>query len=199
MNMQGLDYNTQRQQLPLPEYGREIQKMVDYAMTIKDRGERQRCAESIITTMQRMFSNVGGNDVSKYWDHLAIMSDFKLDVDYPFDIEKAKDVMTKPASMAYPKKNIRVRHYGAMMDEIFDKLKTMPAGDERDKLVQMSAQHMKACLLEYSRGTVDDRKVADDLAYYTEGKVQVDPSIFKFGSVQPNRMPTDNRKKRNRQ
>lgn len=199
MNMQGLDYNTQRPKLHLPEYGREIQKMVEHAMSIADRGERQRCAESIVATMQRMFSNVGGNDLNTYWDHLAVMSDFKLDVDYPFDIEKAKDIMTKPASLPYPKKNIRVRHYGAMMDEIFDKLKTMPEGDERDKLVQIAAQHMKACLLEYSRGTVDDKKVADDLAYYTDGKIQVDPASFKFAGMQPNRVASDNKKKRNRQ
>lgn len=199
MNMQGLDYNTQRPKLHLPEYGREIQKMVEHAMSIADRSERQRCAESIVATMQRMFSNVGGNDLNTYWDHLAVMSDFKLDVDYPFDIEKAKDIMTKPASLPYPKKNIRVRHYGAMMDEIFDKLKTMPEGDERDKLVQIAAQHMKACLLEYSRGTVDDKKVAGDLAYYTDGKIQVDPASFKFAGMQPNRVASDNKKKRNRQ
>lgn len=199
MNMQGLDYNTQRPKLHLPEYGREIQKMVEHAMSIADRSERQHCAESIVATMQRMFSNVGGNDLNKYWDHLAVMSDFKLDVDYPFDIEKAKDIMTKPASLPYPKKNIRVRHYGAMVDEIFDKLKTMPEGDERNKLVQIAAQHMKACLLEYSRGTVDDKKVADDLAYYTDGKIQVDPASFKFAGIQPNRVASDNKKKRNRQ
>lgn len=198
MNMEGLDYNTQRGRLQLPEYGREIQKMVEYAMTISDRRERQQCAESIVTTMRRMFSNGGGDDMQMYWDHLAIMSDFRLDIDYPVDVEKAKEAMGKPSPMSYPKKNIRVRHYGAIMDEIFDKLKTMPEGVERDKLVQMAARHMKECLLEYSRGTVDDRKVADDLAFYTDGKVQIDPAEFRFSAASQNRSSAD-RRKRNRQ
>lgn len=195
MNMEGLDYNTQRRKLKLPEYGREIQKMVDYAMTVSDRRQRQQCAETIVNTMRRMFPNVGGDDIQTYWDHLAIMSDFKLDIDYPVDIEKAKKAMGKPSPMSYPKKDIQVRHYGAMMDEIFDKLKAMPEGNERDKLVQIAARHMKECLLEYSRGTVDDMKVAADLAFYTDGKIQVDPNTLNFSTPAQNHFPTEKRKR----
>lgn len=104
MEIDGLDYNTQRKKLTLPEYGREVQKMVDYAMTLSDREERQKCAETIICIMERMFPQNRENIdyKQKLWDHLAIMSDFKLDIDYPVDINEAKSITTKPQPMEYP-------------------------------------------------------------------------------------------------
>ncbi len=198
MNMEGLDYNTQRTRLQLPEYGREIQKMVDYAKTISDRSERQRCAESIVAIMQRMDTPDGNGDIAKYWNHLALMSDFTLDVDYPFEISKTEGILSKPNPMTYPKNKIRVRHYGAIMDKVFDKLKAMPAGSERDKLAAIAANRMKACLVEYGHGAADDRKVADDLAFFTDGKVQLDLDSFRF-SASPQSRNTVDRKRRNRQ
>ena len=80
MNIEGLDYNTQRERLIMPEYGREIQKMVDYAVELPTKEERQQCAETIIGVMQRMFPQNGTpeNHNQKLWDHLALMSDFKI-------------------------------------------------------------------------------------------------------------------------
>ena len=113
MNIEGLDYNTQREKLVLPEYGREIQSMVDHAVGIKDRAERQHCAESIIAIMDHMFPD--GADAEehhrKLWDHLAIMSGFKLDIDYPFAVKQAEDIAKRPDPMDYPKTRIPVRHY----------------------------------------------------------------------------------------
>ena len=111
MNIEGLDYNTQREQLVLPEYGREIQKMVDYAVALPTKEERQACAESIITTMIRMFPQ-GYDSVDfeqKLWDHLAIMSNFQLDIDYPFDVSNATRIATKPEPMSYSHTYIPVR------------------------------------------------------------------------------------------
>lgn len=111
----------------MPEYGREIQKMVDYAVALPDKEERQRCAESIIEVMARMTPQ--GHDSVDYeqklWDHLAIISGFKLDIDWPHDVSGAKKITTKPEPMAYPMARIPVRHYGKMMFEVFEQLKTM--------------------------------------------------------------------------
>lgn len=87
-----MEYNTQKRKLPLPEYGRSVQNMVDYALTIEDREERQRCANTIINIMGNMFPLLrDASDFNrKLWDHLAIMSDFKLDIDYPVEIVKRK-------------------------------------------------------------------------------------------------------------
>jgi len=91
MNIEGLDYNTQREKLVLPQYGREIQDMVDYAVSLPTKEERQHCAETIISIMDRMNPLSRGNvdHMDKLWDHLALMSNFKLDIDYPCDVSQA--------------------------------------------------------------------------------------------------------------
>ena len=133
MKIKGLDYNTQREHLVLPEYGREVQQMVDYCVGLKSRAERQRCANTIIAVMERMMPhNYENKDYrQKLWDHLALMSGFQLDIDYPCDITEAHNMLKKPAPMRYPMKRIPVRHYGNMMFEVFELLKNMPNGVER--------------------------------------------------------------------
>lgn len=184
MNIDGLDYNTQREKLVLPEYGREVQNMVNHALTIKDRAMRQRCAEAIIVTMERMFPQMRNSAgyKQKLWDHLALMSGFKLDIDWPYDVSQAKTIGNKPEPMDYPKQKNPVRHYGRLMFEIFDKLKTMPDGDEFDALVRLAAHQMKRDLMQWSHSW-SDGKVADDLARYTDGRVQLDLNTFKFDKV----------------
>ena len=182
MNIDGLDYNTQREQIVLPEYGREIQQMVDYAVGLPDREERQRCARAIITIMDRMFpesKNVEGHE-RKLWDQLAIMSRFQLDIDYPFDVTSASQMAQKPEPMPYPMKKIPVRHYGAMLFEAFEILKTMEPGRERDELVKFTANQMHRNLMQWSHGSSDGEKVASDLARFTDGKIQLDLDTFKF-------------------
>lgn len=185
MNIQGLDYNTQREKLVLPEYGREIQQMVDYAVKLEDREERQRCAESIVVIMDRMFPenrNVENHE-QKLWDHLAIMSNFQLDIDYPFDVSNAVKIAKKPEPLKYPMQRIPVRHYGAMVFELFNKLKTMEPGEERDALVELTANQMHRNLVQWSHGSSDEEKVADDLARFTDGKIQLDLNHFHFEKI----------------
>ncbi len=197
MNIEGLDYNTKRERLVLPEYGREIQNMVDYAVALTDREERQKCAEAIVQIMDRMFPQNRENEdyMQKLWDHLAIMSDFKLDIDYPYDVSQAKEIDAKPEPLKYPMQNIPVRHYGNMLFEIFEQLKHMDAGEERDELIRVTANQMKRNLVQWSHGSSDDEKVASDLARFTDGKVQLDLTTFQFDKV--NIKETDkNRKKK---
>lgn len=186
MNIEGLDYNTQREKLVLPEYGREVQSMVDYAVALPTKAERQSCANAIIAIMRRMFSQSADAEgfERKLWDHLAMMSNFKLDIDYPFDVTEAQTILSKPEPMTYPMNNIPVRHYGKMMFELFDKLKTMPEGPDRDALVRMAANQMKRDLMVWGHGSSDDEKVASDLAYFTDGKVQLDLEKFKFAKIE---------------
>ena len=102
MNIEGLDYNTQREPLFMPEYGREIQQMVDIAVDIPNRNERQRCAETIVNIMRRMTIQKRSSEdfEHKLWDHLALMSGFRLDIDYPFDISNAAQISNKPEPCA---------------------------------------------------------------------------------------------------
>ena len=119
----------------------------------------------------------------KLWDHLAIMSHFELDIDWPYDIKQAHAVDAKPQPMDYPMQRIPVRHYGNMIFELFAKLKTMEPGKERDNLVKLTANQMKRCLYQWSHGSSDDEKVASDLAKFTDGKIQLDLSTFKFEKI----------------
>ena len=185
MNIEGLDYNTQRERLVLPEYGREIQNMVNYCLTLTDRQERQNCAESIVDIMERMIpqNHTDEDYKQKLWDHLAIMSNFQLDIDYPYDVSQAARIATKPEPMEYPEDRNPVRHYGKMLFEIFEQLKTMEPGEERDELIRITANQMKRNLVQWSHGSCDDEKVADDLARYTDGKVQLDLDHFTFDKI----------------
>jgi hypothetical protein len=194
MNIEGLDYNTKRERLILPEYGREIQNMVNYAVALPNKADRQRCAETIIAIMERMFPQTRENMdyKQKFWDHLILMSDFKLDIDYPFDMEQARKIATKPEPMPYPMKKIPVRHYGNLMFEVFQKIKDMEPGKQRDELIRQAANQMKYDLAQWSHGSNDDEKVADDLARFTDGKAQLDLNTFKFAKVNTR----DNEKKR---
>ena len=197
MNIEGLDYNTQREQLIQPEYGREVQKMVEYAVSLNDKEERQLCAKTIISIMERMFpqSKENADYKQKLWDHLAIMSDFKLDIDYPVDISKAKRMEQKPQPIGYSKEKNPVKHYGSLVFQLFERLKTMPAGKERDALTKLTANQMKRNLIQWSHGSNDDEKIISDLARFTDGIIQLDLDKFKF-DVSVAKEPVDKKKKK---
>lgn len=197
MKIKGLDYNTQREHLVLPEYGREVQQMVDYCVSLKSRAERQRCANTIIAVMERMMPHTYENKDyrQKLWDHLALMSGFQLDIDYPCDITEAQKMLQKPAPMRYPMKRIPVRHYGNMMFEVFELLKNLPNGAERTELTRLAANQMKRDLVLWGHGSSDDEKVASDLADYTDGKIQLHLETFKFDRTET---PTRNYERRQR-
>lgn len=170
------DYNSTRKNLRLPEYGRLVQDMVDYALKLTDREERQHYAEAIVGVMVGL--NPKMKDVTDYqhkiWDHLAYMADYKLDIDYPFEITEHRDGMKKPEKLSYPKGHIRFRHYGRLVERAMEELKTMPEGSERDELTRLIANRMKRNLADWKGDGVEDTKVARDIAFYTEGHVHPD-------------------------
>lgn len=198
MNIEGLDYNTQREKLLMPEYGREIQKMVDHAVGLPTKEERQRCADTIVRLMESKNPQVQDSENAEQalWDHLYLMSRKQLDIDWPFDVSEAEKILSKPAPMAHPTGSARMRHYGRLIEELFEKLKTMPEGEERDELVRLTANQMKRDLAAWGHGSMDDEKVADDLARFTDGKIQLNLSSFRFESMAPISNVKNNKKKK---
>ena len=180
-----MDYNTQREKLLMPEYGREIQKMVDYAVSLPSREERLRCANSIVKMMLTKVPQIRENTdyQQTLWDHLYLMSDKRLDIDWPFDVSNAEKIHSKPASIPLPQNRIYLRHYGRLVEELLEKLKAMPAGPERDELVSQTANQMKRDLLTWGHGSTDDERVASDLAALTDGVIQLDLDYFKFERI----------------
>jgi len=183
MNIQGLDYNTQRESLQLPEYGREIQKMVEYAVTIADRDERLQCAKSIVRMMETKVPQIRENADYKQtlWDHLYLMSHKQLDIDWPYDVSNAEKFHSKPEPMKLPQTNIKLRYYGRLIEELLQKLTAMPAGPERDELARLTANQMKRDLMQWGHGSMDDEKVVDDLARLTDGVIQLDLKQISLG------------------
>ncbi|MBR1525748.1 MAG: DUF4290 domain-containing protein [Prevotella sp.] len=198
MEIEGLDYNTQRDKLILPEYGREIQQMVDHAVSLPDKAERQRCAETIIDIMARKDSQSRNTTDyrQKLWDHLALMSNFQLDIDYPCDVSKALKIATKPEPLPYQNNRIAVRHYGKMLLEVMEKLKTMPPGEARNKLVKHTANQMKRNLVQWGHGSVENEKVAADIERLTDGAIKLDLKTFRFDKISNNENAEKKRKRR---
>ena len=198
MEIKGLDYNTQREKLVLSEYGREIQKMVDVAISLPTKEERMRCAKTIIRQMEMKNPQVrqSENYQQTLWDHLYLMSRKQLDIDWPFDVNNAEKINSKPQPMPHPQsENIsRYRHYGRLVGDVFEKLKTMPEGPERDELVRVTANQMKRDLLTWGHGSMDDERIADDLARFTDGKIQIDLSSFRLDRIDA--IPTETTGKR---
>ncbi|MDR1407397.1 MAG: DUF4290 domain-containing protein [Tannerella sp.] len=177
-----MKYNTEKERLVLPDYGRNIQNMVDHCMTIEDRRERNRCANTIINIMGNLFPHL--RDVSDFkhilWDHLAIMSDFELDVDYPYETIQKENLHKRPSRMAYSNSNIAYRHYGQLLEQMVQKAKDLEDGPEKDALVNLLANHMKKSFMMWNKDTVDDRKILKDLYELSDGNIHLSEDTCKL-------------------
>ena len=176
------DYNTQQKKLIMPEYGRNVQQMIDHCVSIEDREERTRCANTIINIMGNLFPHLRDVDDFKHklWDHLAIMSDFKLDIDYPYEIIRKENLRTKPDRIPYTLTPIRDRHYGKTIERMIKKCEDYPDGPERDQLISLLANHMKKSFLTWNKEVVDDDKIFKDLREYSRGRIDLSPETFRL-------------------
>lgn len=195
-----LTYNTHLKPLVLPEYGRNIQQMVDYCKTLEDREERNRCARSIIAAMRTLLPQTGDQNetLRKLWDHLAIMSGFELDVDYPFEVVRAEALNTAPDKLSTAPNYIPRRHYGLHVEQLVGIASAMEPGEERDALILVLANQMKKLRLAVNPEGVDDRKVFDDLAEMSNGAILVDPEMFRLHEYEIAEAPVASKKKRKR-
>lgn len=159
--------------IKLTEYGRNIQKMVEYAMTIEDKAERTRCVNSIIDTMGIFFPHLRDvNDFKhKLWDHLAIMSDYKLDIDYPYDVPKEPERVI-PNKVAYPTNSQYKRHYGKFITQLIQCAEKLDGAD-RERYIMVLANHMKRCYMAWNKDVVDDATILNDLYEISGGKINL--------------------------
>ena len=196
-----MDYNTKRDKLIMPEYGRGIQQMVEHCKTIADKEERMHCARTIVSTMATMAEQTADREdfQKKLWNHLAAMAQYELDIDYPVEIERMDDKEARPERLPYPQHRIKKRNYGTIVEQFTDHLTTMEAGQQRDDLAQMVANHMKRDLSNWSTDSMSDEKVADDMAVYTDGKIQLDLAhnpLVSDGELLSTRISTSIKKKK---
>ncbi len=167
-------YNTQKTKLTMPEYGRNIQNMVNHCVGIEDPQERKVCAYSLIDVMGNMFPHL--RDVNNFkhilWDHLAIMSDFKLDIEYPYEVIKKEELYSAPGKIEYSRPTMKYRHYGKIMERIIDIATKMEDDDKKMQLMKMIASQMKKSYVQWNKD-VDDQKIFEDLSDLSGGKLKL--------------------------
>jgi len=170
-----MEYNTTREQMIIPEYGRNIQKMIQYICTIDDREKRNKAARFIISVMAQMHPSVkeSGDYKQKLWDHMFIISDFKLDVDAPYPPPPPLSLSTKPEHLTYHDKEIEFKHYGKNIAMMLEKAMEYEEGPEKDALVHAIANHMKKSYLNWNRESVSDDLIEAHLATLSKGKVKL--------------------------
>lgn len=170
-----LEYNTIREDLIIPEYGRHIQKMIHHASSQKSKDERNKIAKSIISVMGNLQPHL--RDVSdfqhKLWDQLFIMSDFKLDVDSPFEKPKKEELLAKPDPLSYPQNFPKYRFYGNNIKIMIDEAVKWDSGDKKDALVYIIANHMKKCFLNWNKDSVEDQVIFDHLFELSNSKIDL--------------------------
>jgi hypothetical protein len=174
-----MDYNSNRKKLKLPEYGRNIQKMIDYVIEIEDREERNRAAQQIINIMGNMYPYL--RDISdfkhKLWDHIAIMSDFKLDIDFPYAPPEPETFKEAPKQVPYNRNRLKYRHYGKIMEKLINEaIKFDDEKPEKKILIELLANHMKKTFLLWNKDSVNDSKIFEDLSELSDGNLKIDES-----------------------
>ena len=171
----------------MPEYGRNIQNMVNHCVAIADREERQKCAKAVIDVMGNMFPHL--RDVNDFkhilWDHLAIMSDFKLDIDYPYEIIKKEEMFTPPGHIDYSRPTMEYKHYGKLMEKMIKVAAEMPEGEEKDHLLKLLVTHMKKSYTQWNK-EVEDGKIFQDLYELSDGKINMQGSDYTITKVKMN-------------
>jgi hypothetical protein len=170
-----LEYNTEREHLIIPEYGRHIQKMINHATAQESKEERNRLAKAIISVMGNMQPHL--RDVPdfqhKLWDQLFIMSDFKLDADSPFEKPSKENLSIAPDPLAYPQNYPKYRFYGNNIKTMIQAACQWDDGDMKTALIFTIANHMKKSFLSWNKDTVEDSVIFDHLFELSEGKIDI--------------------------
>ena len=178
-------YNTERVKLYIPEYGRNVQKMVDYIKTIEDRQKRNEQARAVIKVMEILNPAVHLQDdyEHKLWDHLFIISGFDLDVDAPYPMPAPESMNEKPLPVEIQKKPLKATHYGRNIENMLEHIALQEDGPMKDAMIKTLATYMKQQYLIWNKDTVTDQTIFQDIERLSEGKVKV-PEGLQLGRVE---------------
>ena len=201
--MNSLEYNTERSKLIIPEYGRHVHQMIDQAVALKNKDERNKMAKAIIGVMGNLNPHL--RDVPdfqhKLWAQLFIMSNFELDADSPFE-KPSKELYnnSKPNKLEYPQSFPKYRFYGDNIKKMIDIAMSWEEGELKDKLIANIANHMKKCFLNWNKDTVEDKVIFDHLADLSNGALKVPESklpLTDSSEFLKNKVKTNNNYKTN--
>lgn len=173
------DYNSSRSKLILSEYGRNVQNMVKYIVALPTKEERNRYAHVVIDLMG--FLNPHLRDVAdfkhKLWDHLNIISEFKIDVDSPYPKPTQEAIRFKPDPLKYPQQKISFKHYGKTVELMIDKARSIEDAPRQQHMVQAIANFMKMAYVTWNKDSVADETILNDLRILSRGELKLEENI----------------------
>jgi len=179
-----IQYNTDRPLMIIPEYGRHVQKMAEHLLTIKNREERTRATQVVIQTMTQVHPYAKDSEElrRKLWDHLYIITNYKLDVDSPYPKPEEGVFEAKPTRLHYPTSSTKFMHYGKLIPELIKKAIEYKEGPERDALVESIAMLMKKAYMTWNKSSVNDATIIKDLGGMSQGKLEL-KDVSKLNNV----------------
>jgi len=187
-----MEYNTSQKKLILPEYGRHVHIMVQHAINIEDREQRNLAARSIINVMGTLVPQLRDSHDFKHklWDHLHIMSEFKLDIDSPYPPPSSTELVEKPSTVPYTQSHIRQKHYGKILVEMIHEASKLEDCTQREALVQLLALQMKKSYTAWNRSELNNEQIIQDLWDISGGKIEIDPEKIHFPDIVVRDMPS---------
>ena len=177
-----MEYNTARKKLKLPEYGRHVHNMVLHAMQIEDREQRNVAAQTIIGVMGSLVPSLrdAPDFKHKLWDHLQIISDFKLDIDTPYPSPSFSELVERPHNVPYPQTSVRVKHYGKILINMIRETGKLADCEHRDALIQLLAAQMKKSYTAWNRNEINNEQIIQDIWDISDGAIQIRPDMILF-------------------
>ena len=177
-----MEYNTLQKKLILPEYGRHVHLMVQHATQIQDRDQRNIAAQTIIGIMGTLMPHLREipDFRHKLWDHLIIMSDFKLDIDAPYPPPPPAEMVEKPSIVPYPQSHIRQKHYGKILVDMIRETGKLQDCPQRDSLIQLLATQMKKSYVAWNRSEINNEQIVQDLWDISDGKIVLNPDLVQY-------------------
>lgn len=193
-------YPSLNSKLLMPEYGRNIQRMIDYALTIADRDERNRCADTIVRTMMQLHPELDSAEKRHtFYDHLALMSGFRLDIDYPYGQPKPEELQLLPAPLRYSNPAFPFRHYGRIIQSMISEAKREENIERRQALTVMIGNRLKLSYLVWNKDEVADEQIISDISRLSGNLLDCNFPVFKLlpkEALMPKDMPTSSKKKK---
>lgn len=179
-----MDYNTVRNTLVLSEYGRNVQRMVEYLLTIEDEEKRKKQMEAVTDIMAQLNPQIKMVDdwKQRLWDHLIMMSDFKLQVESPFPYPSKEVIYAKPKRLDYPQSEFKHRHYGKNVEALIEKATEMEDEAKKKDFAESIANYMKLVHANWSNETVTNEVIVADLTRMSDGKLEL-PEEFNLDQL----------------
>jgi len=180
-----MEYNTLQKKLILPEYGRHVHLMVQHAIQIKDRDQRNVAAQTIIGVMGNLMPHLRETPDFKHklWDHLHLMSEFKLDIYAPYPLQSPSEMVEKPRTVPYPQSHIRQKHYGKILTDMIRETGKMKDSPQKNSLIQLLATQMRKSYIAWNRSEINPEQVIQDIWDMTDGKIVLNPELVQFTEI----------------